>query len=101
MESKIPPYTLNETGKANLAKLFKHFELNEIFNAIDKGVKNYLKYDKSGKLLRTVLKHLSTNWDSRKLLLMASNIIQNIIICRGLLQWAELIKLIWNDEMRV
>lgn len=52
VESKIFPYTLSETGKANLAKLFKRFELNEIFDAIDKGVKNYLKYDESGKLTK-------------------------------------------------
>ncbi|BAE85208.1 HNH endonuclease [Desulfitobacterium hafniense] len=52
VESKIPPYTLNETGKADLAKLFKRFELNEIFDAVDKGVKNYLKHDASGKLTK-------------------------------------------------
>lgn len=50
VENKIIPYTLNEIGRANLAKLFKRFEINEIFDAIDKGVKTYLKYDNNGQL---------------------------------------------------
>lgn len=52
IESKIVPFTLNETGKANLSKLFKSFKIDEIFDAIDKGVKTYLKYDSNGKLTK-------------------------------------------------
>jgi len=50
IESKISPYTLNETGKANISKLLKKFDLEELFKAIDKSEEVYLRYDKENLL---------------------------------------------------
>jgi len=50
IESKISPYTLNEHGKFGVVKILKKFEIDKIFDAVDKGVKTYLKYDHNNKL---------------------------------------------------
>ena len=43
VESKISPYTLNESGQRTLSVLLKKHDINEIFDAIDQGVKSHLK----------------------------------------------------------
>jgi len=48
VESKISPYTLNESGQRTLSVLLKKHDINEIFDAIDQGVKSHLKYDQDG-----------------------------------------------------
>lgn len=50
VNSKISPYTLTDIEKNKLFVLCKKFSINEIFDAIDQGVKNYLKYDTNGYL---------------------------------------------------
>lgn len=52
VESKIIPYTLNETGKRNLSSLLKKFDIDEIFDAIDQGVRSHLRYGTDGQLTK-------------------------------------------------
>ena len=52
VESKIAPYTLNDTGKSKLSALLKKFDINDVFDAIDQGVRSYLKYDSSSQLTK-------------------------------------------------
>lgn len=52
IESKILPYTLNETGRRGLLALLKRFDIPEIFDAIDRGTETYLKYGKDGQLTK-------------------------------------------------
>ena len=52
VESKIAPYTLNETGMRNISALLKKFEIDDIFDAIDQGVKSHLKYGFDGQLTK-------------------------------------------------
>ena len=52
IDSKISPHELNDSGCAKVSALLKKFSIDEIFDAIDKGVKTYLKFDDSGQLTK-------------------------------------------------
>lgn len=50
IESKITPYNLTETSRANIENLIKKFEASTILKAIDIGVEKYLRYSSNGEL---------------------------------------------------
>lgn len=45
VESKISPYTLNATGRANIQKLIKKHQLEDILDTIDQASEKYLRYE--------------------------------------------------------
>lgn len=52
IESKIAPYTFKDNGKKKIIELTMKFEINDIFEAIDKSQKTYLKTDSKGELIK-------------------------------------------------
>lgn len=52
VESKISPHKLNDSGVTKVSILLKKFSIDEIFDAIDKGAKTYLKFDDVGQLTK-------------------------------------------------
>ena len=50
VSEKIRPYSLNEKGKADVAKLVKQYPYELLKECIDIGVASYFRYDKDGEL---------------------------------------------------
>ena len=50
VNERIRPYTLNEKGQADIAKLVKQYPYELLRECIDIGVASYFRYDKNGEL---------------------------------------------------
>ena len=50
VNSKMPPYSVNEHGRAKLAGLYRKYPIDLLLECVDIGIEQYLFYDSNGKV---------------------------------------------------